>query len=286
MRFRHFAISFTALLVGCGNKSSVCVSENVISAINVEIKKDNLLFDKIKSETLDPPFHKDAQWINLSGSLSKANSEFEKANARLSKAKDLCHKSKDSFKNGKKIDINFVSFFAAYGVMTRMLELSSSQLSDLGVQVCSGDLSYFSEYPAVANDIFRFLMPNRYSVWKGQVNPAENAYEHAMSEQSRIKFQLAEYEYTKFKEDFRKVKYNLSDASLDSQNESETNYVCSANVTSEMQGYKNIAAPIVYVVKITSEGNEKIEIERNKNYTDLMKNDALEHIAIGESDAL
>jgi hypothetical protein len=260
-------LTATLALAGCGNKSSVCSTDEVFENLSDLSKSNMLMFDQIRSETVEPPYRNDKAWIDLSKSLANLKTKLEANDAKLESEKATCSALPAETANSN--GLGFAGAYAFTYVVIGFAALSPAKKNSLYKNLCSGDLSGLHQDPEWSAKFFNALMPNRYRAWYEKVRPLTVEAETLTKLISDKEIALSEYENRYYENSFKSVKYNFSESSLDSQNDSETNYTCSSKISSDLKGWKIIDGSINYVVKITDSGKSKIEIIQDASFEKL-----------------
>nr|WP_315477761.1 hypothetical protein [uncultured Sphingorhabdus sp.] len=269
-------LTATLALAGCGNKSSVCSTDEVVENLSDLSKSNMLMFDQIRADTEEPPYLSDKAWIELSKSLASLKTKLETNETKLSSEQAICSalpteqfnlEAANKFETeagirAERMEMTAGMFYMA-NVRGGQLFEATADVKPKYKRLCAGDFSDLD------TKYFNAIMPNRYRAWYEKVRPLAIEVETLAKLISDKEIALSEYENRYYENSFKSVKYNFSESSLDSQNDSETNYTCSSKISSDLKGWKIIDGTINYVVKITDSGKSKIEIIQDASFEKL-----------------
>jgi hypothetical protein len=263
------AISFV-LCAGCSqNKSAVCVGNDVESAFTAAAKADSLMYEIIRHETPTPPFKTDPKWQELNTASEGLKRTLDENSMALDAAKAKCVSMPDEFGHSN-AEVNLLTIGEAFTSTiskASIKNLNPAERRKIYTNICNGNFSDLSTGGAL-NDykLNEFTFPNRYRFWYFKIKPLEDINISIDNRLIESEGRLRSYEVQYYENDFNKISFSIRDASLDMSNDTGTSYSCSANLYANIKGWNSSFRTVNYDVKITSDGNRRIQINKNDEY--------------------
>lgn len=256
--FAGYLIGVGIFLTGCSDsKSNICAGSEVESEILATAKSDGLLYDKIFAETNPKPYANDGKWKELSEKVRISNSKFA----------DLTSKSESLYK--KCLSLEEKGFFAE---LAKSPMADKNNVSQAYSDICNGDFSKMDDTRGFSKEyVASFVAPRKYEFWKNNIVNVRNQISEEQLTLENLNNELGLFESNYFDNAYNNVIYSIGEIALENNNDSETNFSCSANVYAEVKGWKKIKGLVNYHVKITADDEKRIDIVKDDSYTRLIQ---------------
>lgn len=261
MKKCYFAM-LPVLLVGCsGSESNICAGPEVEGQLFKAAKDQMLLHSEIRAATEKMPFASQKPYSDLMDGYQKIQQKMEVNFKQLEGLAAQCVDQPDeSFINSGSLAGLAIS--SAYAKKVGQLTATPENKQSYLTAVCNGDFSpYQTADDASGQRVFGTLMPSRYIFWRENVLPVINERKKLQDQFASQEILIQEFENREYDKIFNKsIAYSLVGAALDSANEQETAFQCSASLEGALDGWSSAKLAIKYAVKKTAEGGLRIEL--------------------------